>query len=159
MSTWHVSAHVVIDPLPAGWRDRLAERLGQRPRRIGPFAELALYGARSCLDAAKETALPAGTALRIGSRLAPMAAARTIAEQSRTGLPMPFAFMQSQPSQLLAALSQHLAWQGDARFALCQDAATALQLAQQDAGAAQGLLVGWIEEDLRTEWWRLIPTV
>ena len=159
MSTsWHVSAHVVVDPLPAGWRDRLAERLGQRPRRIGPWAELALYGARCCLDAAEETALPTGTALRVGSRLAPMAAARAIAEQSRNGLPMPFAFMQSQPSQMLAALSQHLAWQGDARFALCQDAHAALQLAQQDTDAPRGLLVGWIEEDRRTEWWRLIPT-
>lgn len=155
VSAWHVSAHVVVDTVPADWRDRLAERLGQRPRRIGPFAELALYGARLCLDAADETALPIGAALRIGSRLAPMAAARAIAEQSRTGLPMPFAFMQSQPSQMLAALSQHLAWQGDARFALCQDTHAALQLAQQDADASQGLLIGWIEEGRHTEWWRL----
>jgi hypothetical protein len=85
-----------------------------------------------------------------------MAAARAIAEQSRTGLPMPFNFMQSQPSQMLAALSQQLAWQGDARFALCQDAHAALKLAQQDADASNGLLIGWIEEGQRTEWWRLI---
>ena len=156
VNAWHISAHVVVDPLPADWRERLAERLGQRPRRIGPFAELALYGARLCLDAAEETTLPIGTALRIGSRLAPMAAARAIAEQSRTGLPMPFNFMQSQPSQMLAALSQQLAWQGDARFALCQDAHSALQLAQQDADASNGLLIGWIEEGQRTEWWRMI---
>ena len=68
---------------------------------------------------------------------------------------MPFAFMQSQPSQMLAALSQHLAWQGDARFTLSRDKHAVLQLAQQECGAA-GLLIGWVEEDQRTEWWRMV---
>jgi hypothetical protein len=156
MSQWHTVAHVAVEPLPEDWRASLAERLGQRPRRIGPWAELALYGARLCLDAAGEPTLPAGTQLRIASRLAPMAAARAIAEQARVGLPMPFAFMQSQPSQMLAALSQHLAWQGDARFSLCRDPHAALQLAQQDGHMTGSLLVGWVEEDRRTEWWRLV---
>jgi hypothetical protein len=156
MSPWRTLAHVVVDPLPADWRDRLAERLGQRPRRIGPWAELALYGARLCLDSAQEPALPAGAQLRVASLSGPMAATRTIAEQARLGLPMPFAFMQSQPSQMLAALSRHLAWQGDARFTLCRDQAAVLALAQQESGAA-GLLLGWVEEDRRTEWWRMVP--
>jgi hypothetical protein len=155
MSSWRTLAHVVADPLPADWRDQLAKRLGQRPRRMGPWAELALYGARLCLDAAQEPALAAGAQLRVASLSGPLSASRTITGQARTGLPMPFAFMQSQPSQMLAALSQHLAWQGDARFTLCRDKQAVLQLAQQECGAA-GLLIGWVEEDQRTEWWRMV---
>ena len=155
MSTWHTAAHVLVDPLPADWRERLATRLGQRPRRIGPWAELALYGARLCLDAAGESALPPGTQLRVASLSGPLGASRLISEQARSGLPMPFAFMQSQPSQMLAALSQHLAWQGDARFTVCRDRDALLQLAVHECGAA-GLLFGWVEEDLRTEWWRVL---
>lgn len=156
MNHWRSLAHVVVDPLPGDWRDQLAQRLGQRPRRIGPWAELALFGARLCLDAAQEPVLPAGAQLRVASLSGPLSATRTIAEQARSGLPMPFAFMQSQPSQMLAALGQHLAWQGDARFSLCRDPRTLLQLAQHECGAA-GLLIGWVEEGLRTEWQRLVP--
>lgn len=35
--------------LPADWRERLVARLGQRPRRLGTWTELALYGALECL--------------------------------------------------------------------------------------------------------------
>jgi hypothetical protein len=155
MTAWHTLAHVAIDPLPTDWREQLATRLGARPRRIGAWAELALYGARLCLDAAGEKTLPADACLRVASISGPATATRAIAEQSRNGLPMPFSFMQSQPSQLLAALSQQLAWQGDARFTLSRDRQAVLQLAQLECSAA-GLLIGWVEEDLRTEWWRLV---
>jgi hypothetical protein len=64
--------------------------------------------------------------------------------------------MQSQPSQMLASLSEQLGWVGDARFLVCRDTQALLQLAQLEAGPA-GLLIGWVEEDLRTEWWRLAP--
>jgi len=67
LHNWRVLAHVKLDPLPADWRERLAVRLGQRPRRIGTWAELALYGARLCLDAAQETALPALAQLRVAA--------------------------------------------------------------------------------------------
>ena len=64
---------------------------------------------------------------------------------------------------MLAALSQHLAWQGDARFLIADDTQHLLDLARQDAGPA-GLLLGWVEEgavedtEARSEWWRLIPS-
>lgn len=151
-----VLAHTVIDPLPPDWREQLAQRLGTRPRRIGAWAELALHGARLCLDAAGEDVLPAGALLRVASLSGPMAATRAIAEQAGAGLPMPFTFMQSQPSQMLAALSLQLGWQGDACFTVCRDAQATLALAQLDSGPA-GLLIGWVEEDRRTEWWRLAP--
>jgi hypothetical protein len=154
MRGWQTLAHVVVDPLPAGWRDELAQRLGQRPRRIGAWAELALHGARRCLDAAGEATLPAGALLRVASLRGPLSVTRAIAEQACRGLPQPFAFMQSQPSHTLAVLSQHLSWQGDARFTLCRDAGAVLRLAQLECGP-DGVLLGWVEEDQRTEWWRL----
>ena len=155
MSDWITTAHVTVDPLPLDWRDQLAVRLGQRPRRIGPWAELALYGARLCLDAAGESALPAQAQLRVASLSGPRNATRQIVEQAQTGLPMPFSFMQSQPSQMLAALSRHLGWQGDARFIVSRDQQAVLDLALQECSAA-GLLIGWVEEDRRTEWWRMV---
>ena len=153
---WRTLAHVCVDPLPADWREQLATRIGQRPRRIGPWAELALYGARLCLDAAGEAQLPIGVALRVASLSGPFSATQAIIEQARHGLPKPFSFLQSQPSQMLAALSQQLGWQGDACFTLCRDAQALLQLAQTECSAA-GLLIGWVEEDARTQWWRMVP--
>lgn len=153
---WRIRAHVLLDPLPPDWRDRLAQRLGERPRRIGAWAELALYGALLCLDEAHEAALPAAALLRVASLSGPMAAARAATQQAKSGLPMPFTFMQSQASQMLAALSRHLAWQGDARFIVSRDRNQVLQLALQESGAA-GLLFGWVEEDRCTEWWRFVP--
>jgi hypothetical protein len=156
MTTWRTHAHVVVDPLPVNWREQLAQRLGHRPRRIGAWAELALYGARMCLDAAEERALPAGAQLRVASLSGPMSATRAAAQQAETALPLPFTFMQSQASQMLAALSQHLGWQGDARFTLSREPNAVLQLAQCEC-SAEGLLIGWVEEDRRTEWWRMVP--
>lgn len=153
MRTLTLTAHVQLDPLPADWREQLVQRIGTRPRRIGGWAELALYGARVCLDAVGETTLPAGAVLRVVGVGGPMNATRAVAEQARHGLPMPFSFMQSQPSQMLAAVSQHLGWQGDARYTLCRDAQATLQLALLEAGPA-GLLLGTIDEEQRTEWWR-----
>jgi hypothetical protein len=154
---WRVASHVVADPLPADWREQLVQRLGTRPRRIGAWAELALYGARRCLDEAGEAALAPGASLRVASLGGTMDATRVIARQSLTGLPLPFDFMQSQPSQMLAALGQHLGWQGDARFVQCRDAQATLALAQLESGTA-GLLFGWVESGRRTEWWRFVRT-
>ncbi|HEY0819849.1 MAG TPA: hypothetical protein VGD46_13790 [Rhizobacter sp.] len=155
MSGLVLAAHVVLDPPPAGWREQLARRLGTRPRRIGGWAELALHGARLCLDAAQEEQLPAGALLRVVGVHGPMGATRLAAEQAREGLPLPFTFMQSQPSQMLAALGQHLGWQGDARYVLSRDAQASLQLAQLECGSG-GLLLGTVDEDRRTEWWRFL---
>lgn len=153
---WRLLAHVVAAPPPADWREQLVQRIGTRPRRIGPWAELALYGARRCLDEAGEAVLPAGASLRVASVGGTMDATRVIAQQSLTGLPLPFDFMQSQPSQMLAALSQHLGWQGDARFVSTRDEPATLGLAQLESGPA-GLLFGWVEAGQRSEWWRFAP--
>ncbi|RZL64788.1 MAG: hypothetical protein EOP81_07170 [Variovorax sp.] len=153
---------MTFDPPPLDWREALAHRLGQRPRRIGLWAELALYGARQCLDAAGETALPPGARVRVASLSGPRSAMRASVGQLATGLPMPFSFMQSQPALMLAALGQSLAWHGDAAFVAGRDAVAVQRFALRGAGP-DGVLLGWVEEGaeqadpLRTEWWRLRP--
>jgi hypothetical protein len=153
---WRLLAHEIVNPLPADWRAQLAVRLGQRPRRLGAWVELALFGARRCLDAAGEDVLAHGALLRVASLSGPRSATATVADQVRHGLPLPVAFMQSQPGQMLAALSLHLGWRGDASFVACRDRAMLLRLVQAESGAA-GLLIGWVEEGEGCEWWRMVP--
>ncbi|MET3495761.1 hypothetical protein [Variovorax boronicumulans] len=160
-TVWRTAAHFVVHPPPADWRDELAIRLGRRPRRVGVWTELAMYGARRCLDAANEAALPQGARLRVASKRGAWRAMHTGLEQLDAGLPMPFTFMQSQPALMLAEVGRCLEWQGDASFMLCQDAQRLLQLSQLGA-SRDGLLFGIVEEErdaepARSEWWRLVP--
>lgn len=142
---------------PADWRDRLATRLGQRPRRLGLHAELALFGALEALAVAGETTLPETTLVRVGSARGPVGAVGAVLEQAREGLPMPFAFLQAQPSQMLAALSAALQWQGDASFVVAADPPALATMAARQAGR-RGMLLGWVDESpARSEWLRLVP--
>jgi hypothetical protein len=156
---WRLAAQVQAAPPPADWRDALARRLGQRPRRLGRWAELALYGARLCLDAAGQPALPMGAILRVSSLIGMQSATRASAHQCQAGLPMPFTFIQSQPAQMLAALVLHLGWRGDASFTTGRDLQALQLLALHEAVAfnAPALLVGSAEEegDLLGTQWRL----
>jgi hypothetical protein len=103
--------------LPADWRDQLASMLGTRPRRIGLWAEMAIFGARRCLDATGSGELPSGAVVRIASDCGPVEALAQVGSAFEAGLlPMPFDFLQSQPSQMLAAFSLHMKWRGDASF-------------------------------------------
>ena len=161
MSVWGPGAHVRAAPLPAVGRDRLAQRLGRRPRRVGLWTELAMYGARCCLDAAGEGALPAGARLRVSSMRGAWGATHAGLAQLDAGALMPFTFMQGQPALMLAEVCRSLEWQGDASFALCRDPAQLLRLSLNGAGSA-GLLLGVVEEERngekpRSEWWRLVP--
>lgn len=157
---WRLVSHLRIDPPPAGWRDELAVRRGQRPRRIGLWAELALYGARQCLDAAGETALPPGARIRVASWSGARSATQASMDSFRAGLlPLPFDFMQSQPALMLAALGAALTWHGDASFMVCRDAQAWHALALNGA-SADGALIGRMEQhgdSLATEWWRWRP--
>jgi hypothetical protein len=162
MTTWRTVAHFVAHPPPADWRDDLASRIGRRPRRVGLWTELAMYGARCCLDMTGEAALPQGTRLRVASRRGAWGATHAGLEQLDAGLSMPFTFMQSQPALMLAEVGRCLEWQGDASFMLCRDPQRLLQLSKLGA-TREGLLFGIVEEErngepLYAEWWRLAPT-
>lgn len=158
---WRIVSHFTADPLPPDWRDQLAQRLGRRPRRVGLWTELAMYGARRCLDEAGESALPAGARLRVSSMRGAWGATHAALAQLDGGVLMPFTFMQSQPALMLAEVGRCLEWQGDASFALCRDAQQLLRLSAVGAGRS-GLLIGVVEEERngdkpRSEWWRLVP--
>jgi hypothetical protein len=158
MTLWRTLAHLGTPP-PPDWHARLCQRLGERPRRLGTWAELSIYGARQCLDDAGEATLADGALLCVASLRGPVAATRAAIEQvAGGGTPMPFSFLQSQPGQMLAGLCQHLRWHGDARFVLSRDATALLNLVQREAGAP-GLLLGWVDEGAspRSEWWRMVP--
>jgi hypothetical protein len=143
--------------VPADWREQLVVRLGQRPRRIGVWAELALYGARLCLDEHLLEQLPDNAALRVVSTTGPsQALAHAWQACAENTLPMPFDFLQSQPSQMLVALCQHLQWQGDALFMAHEKLDVLLTAIQHEASILRtqsldnhapwgGLLFGYVD--------------
>lgn len=158
--SWKITGRTTADRPPEDWRDRLAARLGHRPRRIGVLAELALYGALRCLDHAKEDGLPKDVVLRLSSSCGPVAAISHVLEQIREDLPLPFSFLQSQTSQILPAIAGALDWQGDAGVVMALDPMDSAMLACRQAGRS-GMLLGWVEEGAccRSQWIRLVPCV
>ncbi len=149
--------------LPQAWRAELAGRLGERPRRLGPWGELALFGARTCLDAAGEAQLPASALLRLGSLIGPTATVVRALGDLRTGtLPLPYTFLQAQPAVALAAIAAHLGWSGDAVLLNHRDPLAQLRaalVAAQAASPPADLLIGWVEEapEPCSHWLRLVP--
>lgn len=168
MNTWRICGRYLAPP-PTDWRAQLVSRLGQRPRRIGPWAELALFGALNCLDDAGETTLPDGALISVASPHGPEQALRAALADAHDDLPLPIGFMQSQPSQLLPILAQHLRWHGDGRCLTTRDPLVALHLATCEMGSPTGnsgddtdhagLLLGWIDETAggASRWLRLEP--
>lgn len=157
-AVWRIAGRHFSDPPPADWRARLATRLGERPRRVGPWVELALYGALACLDDAGEARLPDAALLTLATVRGPDIALRAALVEARDSLPLPIGFLTSQPSQALPALARYLGWRGDGRCLASRDALATLQLACADAGPA-GALAGWVDEGnpLNSLWLRLLP--
>ncbi len=147
-------------PPDAGWRDALAARLGARPRRVGTWAELGLYGAMECITCASEALLPPEAGILVASRRGALSATNAVLEQGSSDLPMPLTFLQTQPSQLLALLAVHLGWRGDACFIGGREPVDVLRLATARYGA-HGMLLGWVDETGQgaTSWLRLRPAV
>lgn len=152
MTVWHIRGRSFLTPPPADWRSQLATRLGQRPRRVGRWAELALFGALRCLDSAGETTLPEETVLSVATLRGPDEALHSAVSEARDNLPLPIGFLQSQPSQLLPVLAQHLGWNGDGRCLATRDPLAALHLATAEMAfpeehlPACELLLGWVDE-------------
>lgn len=147
MSGWQILGRCIAAPPPADWREQLIARLGSRPRRLGAWCELGLFGALECLADAGETSLPAAAQLSVATRRGSDTALRDALRMAREdGLPLPLGFLQSQPGQLLAHFSAATAWQGDARMLACRDVLAALRLACRTS-ASDELLLGWLDED------------
>lgn len=146
MNNWHRLGFCCWQPPAADWRPALARRLGQKPRRLGVWAELALAGALSCLDQAGEKTLPAKALLSLSSLSGPHAVLHDSLHGLASELPMPIAFLQSQPGQVLPVLAQHLGWSGDGRCLASREPLAALRLACGEADPAAGFLLGWVDE-------------
>jgi len=145
MSGWIVTGRCDATPLPAGWREELAGMLGAKPRRIGLWAEMALYGALRCMADACESSLPTGAVLMLASPQGARAATEAVLAQMADDLPMPMAFLQTQPTQVLALLSERLAWRGHACFFAGADLAEVQAMAEPLARAG-GMLLGKADE-------------
>jgi hypothetical protein len=156
MRTFVISGRCIAAPPPADWREELTQMLGAKPRRIGTWAELGLYGALRCMVNAGETTLPQDALLMLASRRGTYAATDIVLEQMRDDLPMPLVFLQTQPSQLLALLAAQMGWKGHACFLAGARPQALLRLAAAQAGD-DGLLLGWVDEmdGGSTNWLRL----
>lgn len=157
MKTFTISGRCVAPP-PADWREQLARMLGAKPRRIGTWAELGLYGALRCMADAGEVKLPQGAQIWLGSRRGTYAATAVVLDQLRDDLPMPLAFLQTQPSQLLALLAAQMEWTGHACFVAGSEPQALMRLAGAQAGNG-GVLLGWVDEmaEGTSNWLRLRP--
>lgn len=156
MSTFAISGRCIAAPPPPDWCARLALLLGAKPRRIGTWAELGLYGALHCMADAGESTLPQDAILMLASRRGTYAATGLVLEQLREDLPMPLAFLQTQPGQLLALLAAQMQWSGHACFFASTAHHALLRLAAAQSGSG-GVLLGWVDEmeGGSTNWLRL----
>lgn len=156
MNRYIVTGRCMEAPPASDWREQLARMLGEKPRRIGQWAELGLFGALRCMADAGAAALPGDAVLVLASRGGTHAATRAALEQMRDDLPMPLSFLQTQPSQLLALLAARLSFSGNACFLAGAGLSEALTLAESLAGRG-GALVGWVDDGDggATEWLRI----
>ena len=145
MKVFSINGRCIAAPPPPDWRMQLTQMLGAKPRRIGTWAELGLYGALRCMADAGEATLPEDAILMLASRRGTYAATDLVLEQMREDLPMPIAFLQTQPSQLLALLAAQMQWKGHACFFACTEPHALLRLAAAQAGKG-GVLLGWVDE-------------
>ncbi len=160
MTSFKISGRCIAAPPPPDWRDQLTRMLGASPRRVGTWAELGLYGALRCLHDAGETSLPPGAVVMLGSARGTYAPTDLVLEQMRDGLPMPFTFLQTQPSQLLALLGAQMDWTGHACFVANAQPHALLQLAAAQTGDT-GALLGWVDQTDggASRWLRLLPAL
>lgn len=158
MKAFAISGRCIAAPPPSDWRDQLARMLGAKPRRIGTWAELGLYGALRCMADSGEKTLPQDAQIWLGSRRGTYAATATVLDQLHEDLPMPLAFLQTQPSQLLALLAAKISWNGQACFVAGAESLALLRLAGAQAGKG-GVLLGWVDEmdGGSSNWLRLRP--
>lgn len=156
MMSFSIIGRCLSTPPPADWRDQLAQLMGTKPRRIGTWAELGLYGALRCMDDTGEKTLPPDALLMLTSRCGTYAATSAALIQMHDDLPMPLTFLQTQPSQLLALLAVQMDWIGHACFLADAQPQDLLRLAMAQSGGG-GALLGCVDEANggSTRWLRL----
>jgi hypothetical protein len=156
MMDFYISGRFSSKALPQDWRLHLTQLLGSKPRRIGTWAELGLYGALRCMADAGESTLPPDALLLLTSRHGTYKPGNAALVQMQEDLPMPLTFLQTQPSQLLALLAAQLDWRGSACFFGNATLPDLLRLASAQARDS-GMLLGCVDELAggSTDWLRL----
>ena len=156
MRNFSITGRCLAAPPPVDWREQLTQLLGAKPRRIGTWAELGLYGALNCMADAGEKTLPLDAILLLTSRRGTYAATSAALTQMHDDLPMPLTFLQTQPSQLLALLAAQMDWIGHACFFADAQLRDLLGLATAQMGGG-GALLGCVDEACggSTRWLRL----
>lgn len=132
-------------PITENWRAELIAILGGKPRRLSTWCELGLLGALSCINTAQPSSLPSTVPIRVYTESGTISATRRALEQNKEHTPMPFTFMQTQPSQLFNALGGALAWNGDGATLSSQNLQQYETFALQ--GVQQSVLLAWVEEE------------
>ncbi|TCS36336.1 hypothetical protein EDC30_107153 [Paucimonas lemoignei] len=132
-------------PIEEDWSVQLVTLLGSRPRRLSRWCELGLFGGLSCISKTGQLHLPNDVPIRVYSEYATIHSTHKAIEQASQHLPMPFTFMQTQPSQLFNALGTALGWQGDgytvAGITRKQSETALLRNLKRSA------LLGWVDEE------------
>ena len=132
-------------PITESWRADLIAMLGGKPRRLSTWCELGLLGALSCVKTAQPSGLPSEVPIRVYTESGTISATRRALEQNKEHTPMPFTFMQTQPSQLFNALGGALAWNGDGATLSSQNLQQYETFALQEV--QQSVLLAWVEEE------------
>lgn len=132
-------------PITESWRADLIAMLGGKPRRLSTWCELGLLGALSCVKTAQPSFLPSAVPIRVYTESGTISATRRALEQNKEHTPMPFTFMQTQPSQLFNALGGALAWNGDGATLSSQNLQQYETFALQEV--QQSVLLAWVEEE------------
>ena len=147
---------------PAGLKDRVRERFGDKLRRAGSFAQLTMLGAAACLDAART----AGTLGMVwtSARGALLATHSALAEL-RAGEPlMPYTFIATQPHLAAALFAQHVHPLARNAFLYldAQGEPWLRELARAWFEECDRVLIGQVEEssdpalEHRSEWYLLV---
>jgi hypothetical protein len=138
----------VEDPASTALGELLTRQLGERPRRLGVFAQLALAGALECRERVRALAaeIPSDTAMLLTSEfavwmeLAPRLASFNVNDQA----PTPYEFLAVQGNSACLAVAQRLGIAGEVLLLASDDESRDMVVATL-ASDSPGLLLGRVE--------------
>jgi hypothetical protein len=132
-------------PVSESWRTQLTAMMGGKPRRLSTWCELGLFGALSFIKTTSKTFLPGVVPIRVYTESGTISTTWRAIEQNKEHMPMPFTFMQTQPSQLFNALGGALSWNGDGATFSSKNRHEYENFVLRDI--QQSSVLAWVEED------------
>lgn len=132
-------------PITDDWRTELISMMGGKPRRLSTWCELGLFGALSCIRTTTQASLPSVVPIRVYTESGTITTTWRAIEQNQEHMPMPFTFMQTQPSQLFNALGEVLSWNGDGATFSAKNLQEYENFALREI--QQSSVLAWVEEE------------